>query len=58
MRARNLWSEQPLAPPAADVITGLEYLVDLPMCSFVGQQDETKEMQRNKSSKVRAQVPF
>ena len=28
--ARNLWSEQPLAPPAEDVITGLEFLVDLP----------------------------
>ena len=29
--AQNLWSEQPLAPPAEDVITGLEFLVDLPM---------------------------
>ena len=38
--ARNLWSEQPLAPPAEDVITGLEFLVDLPMRSLVGQQDE------------------
>ena len=24
----SLWSEQPLAPPAEDVITGLEFLVD------------------------------
>ena len=29
--ARNLWSEQPLAPPAEDVITGCEIPVDLPM---------------------------
>ena len=41
--ARNLWSEQPLAPPAEDVISGLEFLVDLSMWSFVGEQDETKQ---------------
>ena len=38
--AWNLWYEIPLAPPAEDVITGLEFLVDLPMGSLVGQQDE------------------
>ena len=31
MGARNLWSEQPLAPPAEDFITGPEFLVDLPI---------------------------
>ena len=41
--AQNLWSEQPLAPPVEDVITGLEFPVDLPMWSLVGQQDETKK---------------
>ena len=35
-----MWSEQPLAPPAEDVITGLEFLVDLPIRSLVDQQDE------------------
>ena len=35
--ARNLWSEKPLAPPAEDVITGLEFLVD------VDQQAERKK---------------
>ena len=40
--ARNLWSEQPLAPPVEDVITGLEIPVDLPMWSLVGQQDWKK----------------
>ena len=29
---RDLWSEQLLAPTAEDVITGLEFLVDLPGC--------------------------
>ena len=29
MGGRNLWSEQPLPPPADDIITGLEFLVDL-----------------------------
>ena len=29
--------------PAEDVVTGLEFLVDLPMWSLVGQQDETKK---------------
>ena len=29
--AQSLWSEQSLAPPAEDVTTGLEFLVDLPM---------------------------
>ena len=29
--AQNLWSEQLVAPPAEDVITGLEFLVDLSM---------------------------
>ena len=38
--AQILWSEQPSVPPAEDVITGLEFLIDLPMC----QQDETKKM--------------
>ena len=28
--ARNLWSKQPLAPHAEDIITGLELPVDLP----------------------------
>ena len=42
VRARNLWSEQPLAPPAEDVMAGLEFLVDLPM-SLVDQQDKTKK---------------
>ena len=41
--ARNLRSVQPLASPAEDVITGLEFPLDLPMCSLVGQQDETKK---------------
>ena len=27
--ARNLWSDQPLAPPDEDVITGMAFLVDL-----------------------------
>ena len=40
--ARNLWSEQPLTPPAEDVIAGLEFLINLPMWSLVGQQDEEK----------------
>ena len=40
--ARNLWSEQPLSPPVEDVITGSEFLVDLPMWSLLGQQDEKK----------------
>ena len=40
--ARNLWSKQPLAPPAEDVITWLEFLADLAMRPIVGQQDETK----------------
>ena len=31
-----------MAPLAEDVITGLEFLVDLPMGSFVDQQDERK----------------
>ena len=34
---RNLWSEQPLAPHAEDVITGLEFPLDL-----MGQQNEIK----------------
>ena len=42
--ARNLWSEQPLAPPAEDVITAFEFLVDLPMLSLVNQQDERKQI--------------
>ena len=29
--ASNLWPKQPLAPPAENVITGLEFLVELPM---------------------------
>ena len=37
-----MWSEQPLAPSAEDVITGLEFLVDLSMLSLVDQQDERK----------------
>ena len=41
-RRGNLWSEQPSVPPAEDVITGLEFLVDLPMLSLVGQQNERK----------------
>ena len=36
------WCEQPLAPPAEDVVTGLEFLVDLPMWSLVGQRDWRK----------------
>ena len=36
---RNLWSEQPLAPPVEDVMTELEFLVDVPVWSIVGQQD-------------------
>ena len=40
--ARNLWSEQPLALRAEDVITGLEFLVDLPMGSLVDQQENKK----------------
>ena len=48
--AWNMWSEQPLAQPAEDVITGLEFLVDLPMRSLVGQQDETKK-DKNKVEK-------
>ena len=39
----SVLSEQPLAPPAEDVITGLEFLVDLPMWSLVGHQNETKK---------------
>ena len=39
--ARNLWSKQPLAE---DVITGLEFPLDLPMWSLVGQKDETKNL--------------
>ena len=35
--ARNLWLEQPLAPPADNVVTGLEFQVDLPMWPLVGQ---------------------
>ena len=31
----------PLAPPAEDVIAGLEFLADLPMWFLLGQQDET-----------------
>ena len=48
MRARNLWSEQPLSPPAEDVITGLEFLVDLPMCgsSWVSRMKEKKDLPR------------
>ena len=38
----DLWPEQPLEPPSEDVITGLEFLVDLPIWSLVGQQDEKK----------------
>ena len=34
--------EQALAPPAEDVITGLKFLVDLPMLPLVGQQEEKK----------------
>ena len=41
--ARNLWSEQTLVLPVEDVITGLEFLVDLPMQSLMGQQDKTKK---------------
>ena len=44
--ARNLWSEQPLAPPAEDVLTGLEFLVDLPMRSLVDKQDERKKRKK------------
>ena len=40
--APNLRSEQLLAPPAEDVINGLKFLVDLPMQSLMGQQDEQK----------------
>ena len=29
--AQNLWSEHPLATPVEDVITGLVFLVDLPI---------------------------
>ena len=42
--ARNMWSRQPLAPPAEDVITGLEILVDLPKLALV-KQDITKKTQ-------------
>ena len=41
-----LLSEQPLALPAEDVITGLEFLVDLPMWSFVDQQDKKPKKTR------------
>ena len=35
-------SKQTLAPPADNVKTGMEFLVDLPMRSLVGQQEEKK----------------
>ena len=54
MGARNLWSEQPLAPPAEKVITELEFLVDLPMWSLVDQQDERKKLQKERKEEERA----
>ena len=47
--------EQPLAPPAEHVITGLKFLVDLPLWSLVGQQDE-KEQFRSKMAARFARV--
>ena len=40
---QNLWFEKPLAPPAEDVITGLEFPVDLFIWSLMGQQEERKK---------------
>ena len=36
-----------MAPLVEDVITGLEFLVDLPMSSLVDQKDERKKELRN-----------
>ena len=36
-----------MAPPAEDVTTGLEFLVDLPMSTLVDQQDERENVPLN-----------
>ena len=42
----DLWSNQPLAPPADNFITGLEFSVDIPMWPLMGQQDVGKKTKK------------